>query len=273
MALGGAGRRAGRRGAATLAAFLAFAFALGSCVSEPTLDAELGGFVVAVLSPSDSISLVDVRGFGTETDSASVAMTTLREGSAMVRFGTLRPFSFPDSLSLGCGPDNAILVGSFSCFEIDQPLFPKDSVEISVVLPGRASVYGATGIPGPFDIHEAEVQTLDRMVRAVWSRSDGAAGYLLSVLDGVDCQLRPGSCLALATTMVTDTFAVLPLRSGVGRPAAQVVVQALDRNLLDFIQTGVPGLLLPIPPVSNVENAWGVVGSMVERSALIEGAR
>lgn len=151
---------------------------------------------------------------------------------------------------------------------------------VTIQAAGRPALSGTTRVPGDFRLLNAEATGSPpgtEVLRAVWSPSDGAYRYLVGLRSenppwgcGENCYAEPdrqGWLLATADTVIETVVsgqAAEEIATGSGN--WYVDVYAVDRGLYEYLMTGTPGHLFPVPPLQNVDGGYGVVGSWVRRS-------
>ncbi len=227
------------------------------CGAESPLEPGGGIAILAVVDPSSEVLLVEIRGLGLATAEAEVVLERYRDGVKTVAFGTLRaPGEF------FCGPyGGGAFVGSLSCFAIQHPVAPGDSVALSV---STHSLFasGSTTVPGSMRV--SAVRSGPDSMTVAWTRSAGAGGYVVSLrregcLDGDDCRTP-------LTSIVRDTVAVVGSPPQAAPETLILDVTAFDPHLVEFVESGAPGGLLAVLPISSIRGGWGVVGSTVTAS-------
>ncbi|MFW6202058.1 MAG: DUF4249 family protein [Gemmatimonadota bacterium] len=150
-----------------------------------------------------------------------------------------------------------------------------ETYTITVDAPERPTATATTRVPGDFRVLEADARGdppgTDRLSMR-WSPSDGAHGYFVAFRpDSVSCAGGRifESCFSewYATTVRPE------IETAVSDAAFEralkpwtLDVYALDRALYEYLTSGTGGELFAVPPVSNVEGGYGVVGSWIRRS-------
>ena len=162
------------------------------------------------------------------------------------------------------------------------PLRPAAEATYEVVLraDGRPTVRGRTTVPAGFAVHDVSARGDPPGTAGLdlaWGPSAGAHRYavMLRSLNGdVDHNVSfdypyHGWYRATADTAISW---VVPGDSIDPKLTAPWVldVYALDRALYEHITSGSQDDLFPVPPASNVEGGFGVVGSWVRRSVPVD---
>ena len=148
-------------------------------------------------------------------------------------------------------------------------LGPGDELEVSIVLGNGGTLYGATTVPGDFQLNGVSASCRSEpntLLPLSWSRSQGAWAYINETVisglsyalapEGIDADEEPLYLLGLSIS-AADTTVVFPSEFGIfqrgdlsneltvrlqaGLPAgtdAQVSIGAADRNLVNWLRGG-----------------------------------
>lgn len=215
--------------------------------------------VIAVFSASDSVPMVEVRGFDVPVVGARSSLEVRRANQTLDVEG--RRLDREPGWCAQFPMESA--VGSVVCHVYSVELRPGDSVHFEVSVDRAEAARGMTRLPGAFAVTSGQVSpgpdgsALD----IAWTASEGAASYTVAVYDDALCD-PDIACPVLGVAHVSGTEALVrfsPPSNDNARLFATVT--ALDPNLAAFVTSGVPGGTFAKLPISSVEGGLGVVGS------------
>lgn len=159
------------------------------------------------------------------------------------------------------------------CLHLDFRPVAGRTYTIRVSAKDRATVTATVHVPGGFDIVDVSAAGHPpgtERLSARWTRSEAVHRYFVALrASDNDCELNgygcPGGWYAVTTdTMIETVVPRRELRHGSG--TWFVDIYALDRALHEYLTTGTGGEFFSVPPTSNVEGGYGVVGSWLRRS-------
>lgn len=164
--------------------------------------------------------------------------------------------------------------GTYDCFQFDFVPQGGEVYEVVVRANGRPTARAQTVVPGPFTIDSARIRGSPPgtdLVEGWWSESAGAFRYLVGLRVDSYCLFLGCGDLGFGeeknagwfeTTDATHIRTTAPYEQMYGVQGDIFVdVYALDEALYRFLNTGNADDRFPVPPVQNVENGYGAVGS------------
>ena len=169
-------------------------------------------------------------------------------------------------------PYYAASLGVARCLAPGTMLDPGAAYMVEASAEGYRTAWGHTRAVGDFEISSAVLTrsgasaTLD----ASWTGSVAAHRYFVSLR-----RLHPpyGEIPKGWYAEVDGTSATLSLPSKAIDEAVEPVtldVTALSKEVHDYLTSGTEGEFFSVPPIQNVENGFGFVGSMRVRSLVVE---
>ena len=213
----------------------------------------------------------EVRAFLHRTVGTGTSVEDLFDARITIRRSDGLSFLVPGAAVEDC-VETAPLLEPGACFLVDDAtttvLSPGDIFELDILLADGGIIFGATQVPGRFDLPYPETCRLppDVLMDVRWSRSDRAWAYLneTSIRDlpaalepeGIEAKDDPLYLLGLSVAD-SDTSIVFPSQFGVfnrldldqdvalrlqrGLPAgsrAQISITAVDRNYVNWARGG-----------------------------------
>lgn len=229
----------------------------GAALALPEFPPEV--MVVAALDPGSAFQTVYVRAPGGGLPPRPVVARILRDGVVVVA-DTIEAGE-PGDLSF-CTNDFGRLSGSGVCLQLHLWPEPGAEYELRVEAPGRKEAWARTTVVGTFDLDVATVAgDPPSHAAASWSGSAGTHRYFLSVRSAeTSCSpCETGWATYLDSTRYDGPVDAASLEEG--EPPWIVQVEAMNRELYDFLTTGAGGDLFTVPPRQNVVDGHGVFGS------------
>lgn len=240
----------------------------GAFLVPPEVPGEL--VVVAALDPGSAFQTVYVQTLGGGLLPRPVVGRILRDG-VVVAEETIDEDA-GGNLGACVAGFGAWISGGGVCFQLS--LWPEvgGEYELEVEAPGRKQVRARTTVVETVDLGVAALAgEPPEHVNASWSASAGTHRYFLSVRSA---EVR---CVPCATGWATYLDSIRydgPVDAASleeGAPPWLVEVQAMNRELYEFLTTGATGNLFTVPPRQNVLDGHGVFGSRARSQ--VEGGR
>lgn len=161
--------------------------------------------------------------------------------------------------------------GPATCFTLAFQPEPGKEYRLRVSAEGRPPVEARAIVPGPFELTYVNALgfppgTSGLEVR--WTPSAGAYRYIVALRSReVTCYsvhgCHDGWFVVTDSTELSTRVPAAKLREGHG--PWHISVYAVDKALYEYLTTGSGGNYFSVPPISNVEGGYGVVGSWRER--------
>ena len=156
---------------------------------------------------------------------------------------------------------------------------PGATYRVEAFADGYPTASGSATVPGGFRIVQLSAPGTPpgtERLEVTWTRSAGAYRYVVALRSqGLAACLGQRRECAVAhdpgdwqmATADTSVSTVIPA-AGVARGQGGWVldVYAMDRNVYEYLTTGIGGEPFPVPPAQNVTGGYGSVGAWVRRS-------
>lgn len=157
------------------------------------------------------------------------------------------------------------------CLAPGAPLDPGAAYMIEASAEGYRTARGRTLAVGDFDVKTAVLTRTgtSALLNASWTGSAGAHRYFVSLRRKSPRNENPKGWYAeVDGTSATVSVPEYALREAFG--LLRLDVAALSEELHAYLTSGTGGTRLSVPPVQNIENGFGFVGSMRMRSLAVE---
>ena len=147
------------------------------------------------------------------------------------------------------------------CLEFPVDVEPGTTYKVEASAAGHVAASGTTRVVGNFQIERAALSG-NNLLSASWTESLAAHRYMLGVMRHETTCL--GCSKAWYTELAgTNSDVTIPQAAvDSAGPVPTLVVSAMDRHYHAFLTTGHGGELFKVPPVQNVEDGIGFVGSV-----------
>ncbi len=157
------------------------------------------------------------------------------------------------------------------CLAPGAPLDPGAAYMIEASAEGYRTARGRTLAVGDFDVKTAVLTRTgtSALLNASWTGSAGAHRYFVSLRRQSTRNENPKGWYAeVDGTSATVAVPEYAIREAFG--PLRLDVAALSEELHAYLTSGTGGTRLSVPPVQNIENGFGFVGSMRMRSLAVE---
>lgn len=232
--------------------------------------------VVALLDPDSAVHMVWARPIATAAARPSVTARLYRGARQAGEFSWTLVATAEGSERPQCGGQWAgSNIGARStslCVDPGAPLDPGAAYMVEVSAGGYRTARGHTLVVGDFEVQEAVLTTAgaSATLDASWTRSIGAHRYFVALR-----RLHPpyvanpkGWYADVDGTSIATVVPDSAIDDAV--PPITLDVAAASRELHAYMTSGMGGGSLSVPPLQNVENGFGVVGSIRFRSLPVE---
>lgn len=236
--------------------------------------------VRALLDPADAVQPILLKSVSPEVGWSQARVDLYLEGELAASVQV--PEEMPTSELRPCFRRYTVRVGvSPLCPALDISPDYGASYRLIITAAGRPTASAEGVIPGDFEIVSVSAggdPPGTEGLEVNWTRSEGSWRYVVGIRpDSIEgCfstdPITPG-CARTWFAATEDTFlrTKVPrsgLKGAIGR--FYVDVFAIERALYEHLTTGAGGEYFSVPPVQNVRDGYGVVGSWVMRTVELD---
>lgn len=231
--------------------------------------------MVALLDPDSAAHAVWARPIATAAGPVSVTAKLYRGVRQAGGFSWMLVATAEESERPQCGGQWATsrIHGTLFCVDPGAPLDPGAAYMVEVSAGGYRTARGHTLVVGDFEVREVVLTTAGASAKldASWTRSVGAHRYFVA-LRRLHPPIRVENPKGWYADVDGTSIATVVPDSAIDDavPPITLDVAAASRELHEYMTSGMGRGSLSVPPLQNVENGFGVVGSIRFRSLPVE---